>query len=75
MSCGIICLFCSSKLRGPRGYTLAFFERGLSSASPTCVLVVREMLIFFRCFLVESYIEHLSDMFVLIVSRFAVCCW
>lgn len=33
-------------LHNPRGYTLAFFERGLSSASPACVLVVSEMLIF-----------------------------
>lgn len=62
-------------LHKPRGYTLAFLERGLSSESPACVLVVSEMLIFFRCFLVESYVEHLSDMFVLILSRFAVCCW
>lgn len=62
-------------LHKPRGYTLAFFEQGLSSASPACVLVVSEMLIFFVVFLVESYIEHLSDMFVLILSRFAVCCW
>lgn len=33
-------------LHKPRGYTLAFFERGLSSAFPACVLVVSEMLIF-----------------------------
>lgn len=63
-------------LHKPRGYTLAFFERGLSSAFPACGLVVSEMLIFFSLFfLVKSYGEHLSDMFVLILSRFAFCCW
>lgn len=63
-------------LHKPRGYTLAFFERGFSSVSPACVLVVSEMMIFFVVFFfVESHSEHLSDMFVLILSRFAVCCW
>lgn len=37
-------------LHKPRGYTLAFLERVLSSESPACVLVVSEMLIFFVVF-------------------------